>query len=86
MLAWFISFVIVQGIRYSFAKEPYNFVIFQGGGGGVWTPCPPPPLGSVHESISYLLYIGFGLSVIPLVRLLVCHNFLFPLNILRTLL
>ena len=40
------SFVIFQGIRTSTAKEPYIFVIFQGGGGGggVRTPCPPPPL------------------------------------------
>ena len=28
------SFVIFQGMRTSFAKEPYIFVIFRGGGGG----------------------------------------------------
>ena len=38
---WLGSFVIFQGIGTSFAKKPYIFVIFQGGGGGVWTPCPP---------------------------------------------
>ena len=33
-LCWLVSFVIFQGIRTSIAKEPYSFVIFQGGGGG----------------------------------------------------
>ena len=31
---WLGSFVIFQGIRTSFAKKPYIFVIFQMGGGG----------------------------------------------------
>ena len=31
--------MIFKGIRTSIAKEPYIFVIFQGG--GVRTPCPP---------------------------------------------
>ena len=36
--------VVFQGIRTSIAKEPYIFVIFQGGGSG-----PPfPPSGSAH--------------------------------------
>ena len=30
-----------QGITTSIAKEPYSFVIFQRGGGGGRTPCPP---------------------------------------------
>ena len=38
---WLGSFMIFQGFRTSKAKKPYNFVIFQGGG-GVWTPYPPP--------------------------------------------
>ena len=33
---WIGTFVIIKGIRTSFAKEPYIFVIFQ----GVRTPCP----------------------------------------------
>ena len=31
---WLGSFVIFQGLRTCIAKEPYSFVIFQGGGGG----------------------------------------------------
>ena len=34
MECWHNSFVIFQGIRTRIAKEPYIFVIFQGGGGG----------------------------------------------------
>ena len=29
-----VIFVVLQGIRTNIAKEPYIFVIFQGGGGG----------------------------------------------------
>ena len=29
-------FVIFHGIRTSIGKEPYNFVLFRGGGGGIW--------------------------------------------------
>ena len=35
------SFVIFKGIQTSFAKKPYIFVIFQGGGGS-GSPVPPP--------------------------------------------
>ena len=38
---WLGSFMIFQGIWTSIAKKPYSFVIFQGGGGGGPTPCPP---------------------------------------------
>ena len=41
---WLGSFVVLQGIRDSFTKKSYIFVIFRGGGGGgggVRTPCPP---------------------------------------------
>ena len=41
MLAWFLRDPV------SIAKKPYIFVIFQGGG-GVWTPCPPPPPLWIH--------------------------------------
>ena len=37
---WLGSFVIFQVFQASFAKKPYIFVIFQGGGGG---PEPLPP-------------------------------------------
>ena len=40
---WLGSFVIVQEIRTSIAKKPYNFVIFQRGGSG--PPCSPTPSG-----------------------------------------
>ena len=40
---WLCSFVIFLGIRTSFAKKPYIFVIFQV---GVRAPCPPS--GSAH--------------------------------------
>ena len=33
--------MIFQGTQTSIAKNLYIFVIFQGGGGGVGTPCPP---------------------------------------------
>ena len=52
MLAWY--FVIFQGIPTSIAKEPYCFVIFQGGGGPV--PLPPPPLDP-HMCINMLMSI-----------------------------
>ena len=38
MVGWLGSFMVLQGIRTSIAKEPYSFVIFQWG--GVRTPCP----------------------------------------------
>ena len=37
---WLRSLVILQAIQTSFAKKPYIFVIFQGGG----TESPAPPL------------------------------------------
>ena len=46
---WLDSFVIFQGIRTNITnKKHYIFVIFQGGG-GVRTPCLPPPSGSMHD-------------------------------------
>ena len=35
---WLGTFVIFKGIRASIAKNPYIFVIFQGGGGGLKKP------------------------------------------------
>ena len=46
MLEWRLS--DFKGIRTSIAKEPYIFVIFQGGGRGPDPPVPPPS-GSAHE-------------------------------------
>ena len=44
---WIGSIVILRGSGpVLLRKEPYIFVIFQGGGGGVRTPCPPS--GSAH--------------------------------------
>ena len=34
--------MVLQGIRTNIDMKPYIFMIFQGG--GVRTPCPPPPL------------------------------------------
>ena len=53
--AGFGSFVIFQGIRTSIAKKPYNFVIFQGGGGpGPLSPFDPP-MGCTGSSESTLV-------------------------------
>ena len=43
---WLGSFAIFKGIRTRIARKPYIFVIFQGGGRWVRTPCPPPSLDS----------------------------------------
>ena len=40
--------MIFQGIRTSFAKKPYIFVIFQGG----LDPLSPTPSGSVHVKVN----------------------------------
>ena len=48
---WLVSFVVLQGIRTSFAKKIIIFVIFQGGGGGGRTPAPPL---DPHMYYSYL--------------------------------
>ena len=50
---------IFQGIRTCVAGKPYIFVIFQGGGRGVRTPCPPlwiqPDSGDITpKKFSYL--------------------------------
>ena len=49
MLAW--QLCEFKGIRISIAKEPYIFVIFQGGGGGGGGGPDPqsPPSGSTHD-------------------------------------
>ena len=46
---WLSSIVTFQGILTSIAKKPYiSYDFFSGGGGGgVWSPCPPS--GSAHE-------------------------------------
>ena len=41
---WLSSFVAIQGIRFSIAKKPYIFVIFQWG----WSGHTVPPSGSAH--------------------------------------
>ena len=51
------SFVIFQGIRTSIAKEPYIFVNFSRGGGGVWTPCPLFWIPALQVFINYKMYI-----------------------------
>ena len=38
--AGLVALCFFQGTRTSIAKKPYIFVNFQGGGGGVGTPCP----------------------------------------------
>ena len=43
---WLGSFVVLQGIRTSIAKEPFIFVIFHGG------PDPISPSGSAHDILS----------------------------------
>ena len=53
--------VIFQGIRTSIAKEPYIFVIFQGG------LTPPPPSGSAHDEDAAL---GLCQFILILLRLL----------------
>ena len=42
------------GIRSNIAKKPYIFVVFQGGGGEVRTPCPPSR--SAHMSVNTRIY------------------------------
>ena len=44
--------VVFQGIRTSIAKEPYIFVIFQG---GVRTPFPPSGSAHVWYVLTYIL-------------------------------
>ena len=41
--------------NFRIAKKPYIFVIFQGGGGGVRTPCTPPS-GYAHD-LCFVLFI-----------------------------
>ena len=45
---WLGSIVVFKGIQTSIAKEPYIFVIFQGGGSG-------PP---VHFNLNLLIFLG----------------------------
>ena len=57
------SFVIIQGITTSFAREPYSFVIFKGGGAD--------PSGSAHALFSIHLWVDFALVLVLWVMVLV---------------
>ena len=48
--------MIFQGIRTSIAKEPYSFVIFQGGGGGGSGPSVCTS-GSAHVSATWIIIV-----------------------------
>ena len=50
---WPGDFAIFKGIHTSIAKNPYIFVIFQGG--GVRTPAPPPPHPSGFARCTHFL-------------------------------
>ena len=58
--------MIFQGIRTSIAKEPYIFVIFQGGPNPLPPPPPPPPSGSAHDDAA----LGFCQFILILLSLL----------------